>query len=144
MLDECLGYPIVADMNRLLQWDSPPPVIEHLLKFFQAGEKDNVWIPRIAQEEWIILTADRGRKGKAKLPGICVAYKVTHILMSGSVMKLKQSQKANAIISIWDKIKECNNAPKGSRFIMKFTHDGSVSLKKVILPVACGADRFRH
>jgi hypothetical protein len=135
MLDECLGRPLVADINKMLSWDIPSPTIHHLTNYFIPGESDPVWIPKVAEEGWIILTADRGKKGKDKLPSICVTYKVTHILMGTSVMKLKQYQKANAIISIWEKIKECADAPKGSRFLMS-SNKGRVSLKQVILPTS--------
>jgi hypothetical protein len=135
LLDECVGRPIVADISRMLSWDVPAPTIHHLTNYFVPGELDPVWIPKVAAEGWIILTADRGKRGKDKLPRICVAYKVTHILMGPSIMKLKQSQKANAIISAWEKIKDCADAPKGSRFIMSMVN-GRVSLKQVILPAA--------
>ena len=133
LLDECLGRPLVADINKMLSWDRPPPTIHHLTNYFVPGETDPVWIPKVAAEGWIILTGDRGKKGKDKLPSICLAYKVTHILMGTSVMKLKQYQKANAIISVWEKIKECGSAPKGSRFIMSCIN-GRVVLKQIILP----------
>lgn len=133
LLDECLGRPLVLDINKMLSWDTPPPIIHHLTNYFKPGELDPDWIPKIANEEWIILTGDRGKKGKDKLPSICLAYKVTHILMGSSVMKMKQYQKANAIISIWEKIKECADAPKGSRFIM-CSINGRTILKQVILP----------
>jgi hypothetical protein len=123
LLDECLGRPIVEDINRMLSWDVPKPTIRHLTNYFVPGELDPVWIPQVAAEGWMILTADRGRKGKDKLPAICIAYKVTHILMGPSMMKLKQSQKANAIISLWGKIKECAHAPKGSRFMMSWINE---------------------
>jgi hypothetical protein len=133
LLDECLGRPLVLDINKMLSWDTPAPTIHHLTNYFTPGALDPDWIPKVAGEGWIILTADRGKKGKDKLPSICSAYKVTHILMGNSVMKLKQYQKANAIISVWEKIKECNDAPKGSRFIMCWIN-GRAILKPVVLP----------
>jgi hypothetical protein len=132
LLDECIGRPIAVSINQMLSWDSPPPTIHHLTNYFVPGERDPSWIPKIADEGWIILTADRGRKGKDKLPGICVAYRVTHILMGASIMRLKQAQKANAIISIWEQIKRCANAPKGSRFLMSMVN-GRVILRHVIV-----------
>jgi hypothetical protein len=131
LLDECLGPPLVKDINKMLSWDTPPPIIHHLFTYFKEGEKDNVWIPKVAGEGWIILSPDRGKKGNNKLPSICVAYKVTHILMSASLMKMKQNQKANAIISVWEEIKKCNESPKGSRFRLRLNH----ALRPVIEPV---------
>ena len=100
LLDECLGRPLVLDINKMLSWDTPTPTIHHLTNYFRPGELDPDWIPKVAEAGWIILTADRGKKGRDKLPSICAAYRVTHILMGTSVAKMKQYQKANAIISI--------------------------------------------
>ncbi len=64
LLDECLGRPIVQDINQMLSWDNPKPIIHHLTNYFVPGELDPVWIPQVAAEGWIVLTADRGKKGK--------------------------------------------------------------------------------
>lgn len=134
LLDECLGHPLVADINKMLSWDDPQPTIHHLFNYFRSGVKDPVWIPQVKDEGWIILTADRGRKAREKLPNICAHYKITHIIMSKSVLALKQYQKANAIISVWEQIKACNNAPKGTRFRLRLNHVGRPIIERVDLP----------
>jgi hypothetical protein len=117
----------------MLAWDTPTPNIRHLLDFFTAGTSDAVWVPKIASEGWVVLTADRGKSSsKNKLPGICEQFKVTHILMGSSILHLKQNQKAHAIISVWEEIKKCNEAPKGSRFIMSAVKNQRVSLRRVV------------
>jgi hypothetical protein len=80
----------------------------------------------------MILTPDRGKRGKHKLPKICTHYKITHILMSKSVLNLKQSQKANAIIAVWEDIKKCNEAPPGSRFRLRLNNSGKPIIEQVI------------
>lgn len=134
LLDECLGRPIVADMNQMLSWDSPTPTIHHLTSYFIPGTKDPDWIPKVKNEGWIILTQDRGKKGRDKLPKICAHYKITHIILSKSVLHLKQSPKANAIIAVWEQIKNCNSAPAGTRFRLRLNHAGKPIIEKVDLP----------
>ncbi len=113
-------------------------MVGHLMDYFKAGTCDSVWIPKVAAEGWIIITADRGRASNGvKLPSICAEYKVTHILMSGAMHKLKQSQKANAIISVWEQIKQCDLAPRGSRFIMRLHHDKRTILRSVPYSTNC-------
>jgi hypothetical protein len=134
LLDECLGRPIVADMNKMLSWDSPTPTIHHLTYYFIPGTKDPDWIPKVKSEGWIILTQDKGEKGRDKLPQICAHYKITHIIMGKAVLHLKQNQKANAIISVWEQIKDCNSAPPGTRFRLRLNHAGKPVIEKVDLP----------
>lgn len=82
---------------------------------------------------WIILTADRGKKNRQmKLPQICLESKITHILMGSSILKLKQNHKANMIVALWEEIKKCARAPKGSRFLMHLTAKGNPALKRLI------------
>lgn len=133
LLDECLGRPIVADMNQMLSWDRPAPTIHHLTKYFLPGTKDEDWIPRIKNEGWVVLTQDKGRKGRHKLPKICALYKITHIVLSKAVAHQKQYQKANTIIGAWEQIKECANATAGTRFRLKLTHAGRAIIERVDL-----------
>jgi hypothetical protein len=134
LVDECLGRPIVEGMNKWLSLDTPAPTIHHLTNYFVSGAKDPVWIPQVKSEGWIILSQDRGKKGKDKLPKICAHYGITHIILSKSVAHLKQYQKANAIISVWEQIKACNDAPKGTRFRLRLNHAGRPFIEKVDLP----------
>jgi hypothetical protein len=120
-------------MNKWLSWDSPTPTIDHLTKYFVPGAKDPVWIPQVQNGNWIILSQDRGKRGKDKLPNICVLYKITHIILSKSVAHMKQHQKANAIISVWEQIKKCNGAPKGTRFRLRLNHAGRPFIEEVKL-----------
>jgi hypothetical protein len=132
LLDECLGPPLAKDLAQMLSWDTPPPEIKHLFQYFKSGTKDSEWIPEIAREQWIILTTDKGKKkDNAKLPLICAAYKVTHIVMGPSLLHAKQIQKAGAIIALWEKIKECHEAPKGTKFRMMLDSKGRPKLERV-------------
>jgi hypothetical protein len=132
LLDECLGWPLVESINSFLSWDLPPPTIRHLFSYFKAGTCDSVWIPAVADEGWIILTADRARKSSLhKLPAICHQYKITHILMGPSILRLKQNQKAAAIVSVWDDIKKCGDAPPGSRFILRLNSNQKPTIIQV-------------
>jgi len=119
LFDECLGKPLVDDIKKLLSWDTPSPKIEHLLDYFAEGTCDSIWVPKVAHEGWMIVSGDRGRKSRIKLPAICSAYQITHILMGPSILHLKQHEKANIIVGVWDQIKECSAAPKGTAFILR-------------------------
>jgi len=134
LVDECLGRPIVEAMNEWLSWDNPPPIIHHLTNYFIPGTKDPAWIPAVKNENWIILSQDKGKGGKEKLPRICVHYKITHIILSKSVGQLKQHQKATAIIAVWEQIKNCADAPEGTRFRLRLSTGGNPFIEKVDLP----------
>lgn len=134
LLDECLGRPIVESMNQLLSWDDPKPTIHHLTNYFRPGSKDEDWIPKVKDEGWIIITQDKGKKGKSKLPQICAECKITHIILGKAAGSLKQLEKANAIISVWEDIKRCTDAPAGSRFRLRLNN----ARKPVIEPVVPG------
>jgi hypothetical protein len=133
LLDECLGHPLVEDLAKLLSWDHPQPTIHHLSRYFSAGTVDSVWIPQISAEGWIVLTGDRGKNKGDKLPAICVQYGVTHILMGSSLLHVRQIQKVTAIVAVWEEIKKCPDAPKGSRFTLRLNEHRYPSLRQVAL-----------
>ena len=134
LLDECVGHPVVADINQLLSWDTPTPIISHLFQYFLPGSKDEIWIPKVKDEGWIILTGDKGRNSREKLPQICASYKITHIILSKAIHHQKQHQKAIAIVAVWEQIKDCNNAPKGTRFRLRLNNAGRPVIERVDLP----------
>jgi hypothetical protein len=131
LVDECIGRPLMESMRNMLNWDSPAPTIHHLTSYFVPGEADDVWIPKIAGDGWMILTGDKGSRGRAKLPKICRQYKITHIITSSAVSKMKQMDKVAAIVAVWGAIKQdCPPAPAGSRFYLRL-NNGKPVLKKV-------------
>jgi hypothetical protein len=137
LFDECLGKPLVEDIKRLLSWESPAPTIAHLLDFFTSGTPDADWIPNAAKGGWLILTSDRGSKsGRMKLPAICQAYGITHILMGPSVLHLKQIDKARQIVTAWEEIKKCNEAPRGTRFLLQLNSGGRATVKRAKMRVS--------
>ena len=128
---------MLEDIRRLLSWDEAKPTVAHLSDYFDTGICDSKWIPEVAEGGWIIITADRGKKSTLhKLPAICAHYKITHILLGPSILKLKQHQKANAIITVWEDIKKCNEAPKGSRFALQLSQAKFPKIKPLPLPPA--------
>ncbi len=131
MLDECLGRPIVLAMNEWLSWENPKPIINHLTNYFIPGTPDQDWIPEVKDQGWIIVSQDKGSKGRNKLPQICSESKITHIILTKAVGRLKQVQKANAIFSLWEDIKKCYSHPSGTRFRLKMNHAGRFVLEKV-------------
>ncbi|HZM01689.1 MAG TPA: hypothetical protein VFC44_01585 [Candidatus Saccharimonadales bacterium] len=133
LVDECLAPRVVEDLEKMLKWDSPPPQIRHLTEYFKRGTRDDSWIPEIANEGWVILSADRGKKSGPKLPAICVAYHVTHILVGPSILHLKQFQRIQLIISSWNEIRKCAEAPQGSRFALRLNSKRNGAFLKQLL-----------
>jgi len=106
LFDECLSKPVVENdiVNSLRLFGSEVEIAHLLTKFGNGGIGDAVWIPKIAQEGgWVIFTCDQGKKSKKseKLPEICRAYGVTHVMLSQKIHKRTMYYKALAIQSHW-------------------------------------------
>lgn len=86
---------------------------------FGLGVKDEDWIPRLKDQPYVIITADRGRSSEQKLPVICVEHRVTHIIFSRSLSKRDRNGKIAATISIMRSLRKCCTAIPGSRFIVR-------------------------
>ena len=66
--DENFGKPIIEKLAAISESDSNNPEILHLGMSFPLGTKDQDWIPKLSRDEYIVITADRGKRcGGAKL-----------------------------------------------------------------------------
>ncbi len=107
LFDECIPWPI---LERIAEFIGPKELenitLKHLFDFAPAGTFDEVWIPRLKDEEWLVISADGGRqpnrrRGK-KLPHLCAEYGITLIVLSPAVHQRKALDKARTILSAWD------------------------------------------
>ncbi len=137
LFDECLPRPVVeshiVDSLRLFGAGAE---IAHLLSRFPPGTPDRDWIPQIAREGWIIVTADAGKQSKKseKLPIICREQRVTHVILSRALHKRKAFDKCHAITGAWGDLLATPDAIPGTHFSLQLTHSHSVSLVRIWEP----------
>jgi hypothetical protein len=124
LFDECLGRPLTEAMRKLIGFHRHPIGVIHLFDRFPPGTHDEVWVPAIAKENWIVVSVDRGRSPGPKLPGICAQLGVRHILLAPSTACLPQFEKARAFLRVWRDAVNIAQAPAGTRALLKITHGG--------------------
>jgi hypothetical protein len=130
LFDENFGKPIITALGSLLYFHPEQPIVRHLLEHFPSGTPDLEWIPKIATEGWVVVSCDRGKRcGGAKLPTLCAEFKATHILLTASILNLKQFEKARIVITLWPEIAGAADAPAGTRFQLRILN-GRPSLVK--------------
>ncbi len=125
LFDENFGQPLIKPLAELLA-RSPSPLqpadLRHILEFYAQGTPDSVWIPQIAAEGWILISADRSRRsGGPKLPLLCREYQLTHILLTGTIHHQPQYQKIQSVLAVWQDIVAAAQAPKGTQYLLKLT-----------------------
>ncbi|MHB1421905.1 MAG: PIN-like domain-containing protein [Gemmataceae bacterium] len=117
LFDECVGKPILDAVATYLAASEQKPDLSHVLDFQQQGIFDETWIPRIAAEGWIVITADRGKRGGRskgeKLPFVCQQFGVTHILLSARVHEKTTFEKVRLLLQVWSEVADLVNAPRG-------------------------------
>ena len=124
LFDENFGRPIIKALGEFLVFHELAPRVDHLLnRFASEGDKDEEWIPKCAKEDWIVITADKGGRGYAKLPRICRQFGVRHILLVGQLVHRRQFEKVRAIIALWPQVLMTTDQPRGSRFKIKMAGD---------------------
>lgn len=123
LFDECVGKPVMDLLRKsIIALSVDEPEFAHVLDFQKQGEFDDVWIPRIAQDDWIVVTSDRGRRGKKngkKLPLVCKQHQVTHVALSGTIDQMNSLDKMAIILAVWDDMKKLAAAPKGSAHLIR-------------------------
>ncbi len=122
LFDENFGRPLVDALKGLVAFARFRPEIQHILELQRAGAKDSEWIPKLAADGWIVLTGDRGKSAGPKLPQLCRAYGITHVLLSGSLQNSPQFDKARAVLGVWPELIDLGEAPAGTRYSLRYSH----------------------
>lgn len=130
LVDECLSKPALVAINPLLKFGGIEAEIAHQLDIYGQGAVDEVWIPQAAKDGWTIVTADRGKHSriKAKLPLLCEAYGVTHILLSAGLEKRKMAFKATQFVDNIHGIIAAASSHKGCRYSLQMAGEASSRL----------------
>ena len=120
LFDECVGAPVAEHFGLFLKGIYPEPhEVRHCLDFQKQGIPDEQWIPEMARNRFMVITADRGKRTNGKkLPLLCVKFAMTHIMFGPSVHDLKSSAKVLALGAVWEKIIAAYHGERGSRFLM--------------------------
>jgi hypothetical protein len=134
LFDECIGKPVMEALRARLQTDVE---FVHLIDLFRAGEGDDVWLPRVAGEGgWIVITADGAKQsGKGpKLPELCRANEVTHVLLSTKFHTKTADEKVEGLVSLWEQLLAVGNAQPGTRYHIRFrSRKGTTDGVRVVL-----------
>lgn len=126
LFDECLGRPLTEALRKLVGFHRHQVGILHIFDRFPPGTRDDVWVPAIAQEDWIVVSVDRGKSPGPKLPNLCAQLGVRHILLAPGAAQLPQFEKARAFLRVWRDALNLEQAPNGTRALLKLHLSGPV------------------
>ena len=133
--DENIGSRIYKALVELLNFNKTTRIeTAHLvLNYHWEGQWDGSWTPKLKDENWVVISADRGRKGARKgtpLPVVCKENDITHVLISGKLHKRQQFEKACALIEVREKLFALGSEPKGSCWLLQMGSGGPAKLKR--------------
>lgn len=121
-------------LGELLMLSPDHVTLKHIYDYQMNGMYDEIWVPQIAKEGWIVVTADRGKKGGLKkgekLPRLCLMYSVTHVIMSSTIHHQKVFNKVRSFVAVWDEIVRIANEPRGGRYLLQMNSRGTNQLIK--------------
>jgi PIN like domain len=135
LFDECVGKPIMEAIARIVSTSPERPEFRHMVDYQSQGALDEEWVPKVATEGWIVITGDRGRScGGAKLPHLCKAYRITHVMLSARLHTMRSSAKATAILAVWEDLAKLVSEPKGCGYLLRLTSKGHPKLERLYEP----------
>lgn len=129
----------MTGLASLLQTIGEDVDFSHIVDRQLAGVRDEDWIPQIADDGWIVITADRGKRKKSgtgeRLPIICERFGVTYAAFSRSISQKNTSFKIRALHSVFPELKALPGELRGSGFSIRprtTRHDETqVALKRL-------------
>lgn len=90
-----LGKPAVSSLHTLGQTRVPKAAFTHFLDKFESSTPDREWLNELASEGYLIITADRARRGGGgagnKLTNLCRELSITHVLVTHSIHRARLS-----------------------------------------------------
>ncbi|MBP3954006.1 hypothetical protein J8F10_01670 [Gemmata sp. G18] len=105
--------------------------------YFSQGIKDGDWIPQLAAEGgWVVISSDGAKQsGRGdKLPDLCRAFGITHIVLSPSLHSKRASEKSGAIANLWTQIESAVSAAvPGTRFVLRYKSKKGTNLVSLAL-----------
>jgi hypothetical protein len=131
IFDECLSAPILESLKSFLQTAGVSLTFKGIVEHQRSGVTDKDWIPKIALEGgWVVISSDRGKRRGGeppdeKLPFLCRKFRVTHVLLSGSIHSEKAFVKGQAIVAVWRELLTVTSATRGTRFQIKKNSSGT-------------------
>ena len=117
--DENMPLRFTERLLELYLEDYPDLQTDHIINRHKCGMGDREWIPEIAQENWIIVTADAGKSSKEKLPEICTDCGVRHIILSPTLHNAPYKAKKEAFYCLWRHIAKIPRLPRGTRISLR-------------------------
>ncbi len=118
-LDECCSSRLVEDLRGFFAIDYPDTEIIHLAKSFPRGTDDSVWLSQL-DPEWIVVTKDVGRAANSKLPVICKARGITHVVFTAAVINAGYSAQKAALAACWEQLFLLRKLPGGTAVKLGF------------------------
>jgi len=129
--DECLSKRLPTRLIELYLEDYPHLETTHLTNRYASGTKDSEWIPMLAKEDWILVTADAGKSRQEKLPILCAEFEITHIIISSTILKSRYMRHKEAFYCLWPQIAQVPLLPKGTRISFRLHHYKHTTLPRL-------------
>jgi len=122
LFDENFGEPLVSALAKIIaEFHDEPCEIRHVFHVIPSAGKDEVWITKIANAGWIVISADRGKVcGGAKLPDLCWRNNITHFLASRTVAQGNRFERLRVFVSAWPRIIVDARKQSGTRFSLRY------------------------
>jgi hypothetical protein len=139
LFDECIGEPVMKHLASLVATGPVQAEFLHVRRLLLEGIPDSEWVPKIAANGWIVISADRGKRNRRerrdeKLPYLCRLHSITDVLLSASVHQYSNFDKGRAILAVWDEIAALPAQPAGSRWSLRKA--GTTGHKLVHCPIS--------
>lgn len=118
LFDENIAIKVVKALTAAATILAPDVEIAYRPEFTgRYSVPDNQWGDRVAEEGWILITADRGRTNRGiRLPRMCLDKGIRHVLAGTSTHRLREIPKLASLLAVWDDLLAVSTAPAGSRF----------------------------
>ncbi|MFN0131187.1 MAG: hypothetical protein ACKVW3_01435 [Phycisphaerales bacterium] len=126
--DECIPIKAFRSLVESLGRIEPPVEAVHLLERFVQGRPDDEWTLHLARDNprWLVLSADRHRRGRAvdpRLPVILPALRISSVFFTPTTHQWPAARKAEHLMALIDDLRAAWAHAPGTRHRLALRRD---------------------
>ncbi len=117
--DACCSKQLPPELLAFFGPDYPTFQAAHVLDHHGQQTDDSDWLSPLREQSWLPVTSDHGEnRKKERLPLICQAWGIRHIVMTATLIRKGPTVQKRAIVAVWDGIFQLDRYPPGTQVML--------------------------
>jgi hypothetical protein len=117
--DACCSKTLPPELLAFFRPNYPTLQTAHVLDHHKQDTGDSDWLSPLRDKSWIPITSDRGEdRKKERLPVICMAWGITHVVITATLIRKGPTAQKQAIVAVWSELFHLDRYVPGTQVVL--------------------------